>query len=206
MILIALVSPDDRVWTRALINTGLQPGECARRAAQAVSTAFGRVILGSEEVQRHVRLIADDPAVVRHRRYVKQIACMKLNYATIIECNRRGSRENKPDMFNRTARRADTGADVLAPFPSRLICRTTNCDSAEVDQLKFPFLHHAHFIRSVERFQNDCYLLAVHPLLNIEKLLLKIKSNFSHPIAISYGLGKALRDQAIWCWKDKGTR
>jgi len=168
--------------------------------------AFGRVILGSEEVQRHVRFIANDPAIVRHRRNVKQITGVKLNYATIIERDCRRPRENKPDMFNGTTGRANTRADMLAPFPPWLIRRTTNCDSAQVDQLKFPFLHHAHFIRSVERFQNDCYLLAVHPLLNIEKLLLKIKSNFSHPIAISYGLGKALRDQAIWCWKDKGTR
>ena len=59
------------------------------RSASAL--AFGRVILGAEEVQRHVRLIADDPAVVRHRRNVKQIACVKFNYATIIERYCRGS-------------------------------------------------------------------------------------------------------------------
>jgi hypothetical protein len=150
------------------------------RLTSAVSTAFDRVLFSPEKVQRHVRLIANDAAIVRHRRNVKQIACVKFDYATIIERNGRGSRENKPDVFNGTSRRANARADVLAPFPPRLIRRTTNCDSAEVDQLKFPFLHHAHFIRSVERFQNDCYLLAVHPPLNIENLLLKIKSNFSH--------------------------
>ena len=155
---------------------GFSPMSQGVRSASAL--AFGRVILGSEEVQRHVRLIANDPAVVRHRRNVKQIACVKLNYATIIERNCRGSRENKPDMFNGTTRRANTRADVLAPFPPWLIRRTTNCDSAEVDQLEFPFLHHAHFIRSVERFQNDRYLLAVHPPLNIENLLVKSKATF----------------------------
>jgi len=62
-----------------------------------------------------------------------------------------------------------------------------------MDQLEFSFLHHAHFIRSVERFQNDRYLLAVHPSLNIENLLVKIKSNFLHFIAISHELEKALR-------------
>src|SRR5882757_2003663 len=109
-------------------------------------------------------------------------------------------------MFNGTTRRANARADVLTPFPPRLIHRTTNCDSAEMDQLEFAFLHHAHFVRSVERFQNDRYLLAVHPLLNIENLLLEIKSNFSYLLAISYGLGKALRDQPIWFRKDKGSR
>ena len=60
------------------------------RSASAL--AFGRVILGSEKVQRNVRLIANDPAVVRQQRNVKQIACVKFSYATIIKCNCRGSR------------------------------------------------------------------------------------------------------------------
>ena len=170
MRLVALVSPDHGVRTSVLINTGLQAGQGSIRTALAVSTTFGRVILGSEEVQRHVRLIANDPTVVWHGRNVEQIACVKLTYSTIIERNGRGSRENEPDVFNRTTRRANTRANVLAPFPSWLIRRTTNCDSAQVDQLEFPFLHHAHFIRRVERFQNDPYLLAVHSPPNIEKL------------------------------------
>src|SRR4029434_3111013 len=130
--------------------------------ASAVSTAFGCVFFGAEKVQRYVRLIANDPAVVWHRRNVKQIACVKLDYATRITPNCRGPRENKPDMFNGTTRRANARANVLAPFPPRLICRTTNCNSAEVNQLEFPLLHHAHFIRRNERFQDDRYLLAVH--------------------------------------------
>src|SRR5438876_9441988 len=93
-------------------------------------------------------------------------------------------------------RLANAPADVLAPFPPQLIRLTTNCDSAEVDHLEFAILHHAPFIRGVERFQNDRYLLAVHPLLNIESLLVKIKSNFLHFIAISHELEKALRGRA----------
>src|SRR5439155_10055523 len=100
-------------------------------------------MLGSEEMERYIRLIANDPAVMRHRRNVKQIACTKLNYATIVKRDCRGSRENKPDMFNGTTGGAHTRADVLAPFPSWLIRRTTNCDSTQVDQFKFPFLHYA---------------------------------------------------------------
>src|SRR4030095_2850323 len=117
------------------INTGRQAGVSVTMAASAISTAFGRVLFGAEKVQRYVRLIANDPAVVRHRRKVKQIACVKLNYATIIERNCRGPRENKPDMFNGTTRRANARANVLAPFPPRLICRTTNCHSAEQTHL-----------------------------------------------------------------------
>src|SRR6476620_9687576 len=145
--------------------------------------AFSRVLFSAEKVQRHIRLIANDPAVVRHRRNVKQVACVKLNYATIVERNCRGPRENKPDMFNGTTRRANTRTNVLAPFPPGLIRRPTNCDSAEVNQLEFSFLHHAHFIRRVERFQNDCHLLSVHGCLNIENLRPKSKNDFRHYLA-----------------------
>lgn len=63
-----------------------------RRGVRSVSAlAFSRVLLGAEKVQRHIRLIANDPAIVRHRRNVKQIACVKLSYATIVERNCRGS-------------------------------------------------------------------------------------------------------------------
>ena len=68
---------------------GVSPMGQVVRLASAL--AFGRVILGAEKVQRNIRLITNDPAVVRHRRNVKQVACVKLNYATIVERNCRGS-------------------------------------------------------------------------------------------------------------------
>src|SRR6266487_3843352 len=112
------------------------------------------------------------------------MACVKVNYATIIERNCRGSRETKPDMLNRTMRRANSRANVLAPFPPGFVRRPTNWDSAEVNQFKFPFLHHTHFIRRIEGLQNDRYLLAVHECHNIENLLVKSKSDFRHSLAI----------------------
>src|SRR6266853_1797996 len=71
------------VPTRGPRSPGFNPMSRGVRSVSAL--AFGRVLLGAEEVQRHIRLIANDPAVVRDRRNVKQIACVKFNYATIIE-------------------------------------------------------------------------------------------------------------------------
>src|SRR6516162_4006853 len=105
------------------------------------------------------------------------MACVKVNYATIIERNCRGSRENQSDMFNRTARCADTRSDMFAPLPSRFVRRPTNCDSAEVNQLEFPFLHHTHFIRRIEGLQNDRYLLVVHRY-STSKTCVKSKATF----------------------------
>ena len=81
--------PPRRPVPLAALHYGFSPMTQGVRSASAL--AFGRVILCSEEVQRHVRLIANDPAVVRHRRNVKQIACVKLNYSTIVERNGRRS-------------------------------------------------------------------------------------------------------------------
>src|SRR5258705_7661579 len=99
-------------------------------------------------------------------------------------------------MFNGTTRRANTWADVLAPFPSWLIRRTTNCDSAEMDPLKFPLLHHTHFIRRVERFQNDRYLLSFHQLHQHRKLVHKNQKHLFAFHTINYELEKALRGRA----------
>src|SRR5262249_42250497 len=166
------------VWPLFWLRPGFSPVRYMQMEV-AVSPAFRRILLGSEEVQRNVCLIANDPAVVRHRRNVKEFACFQFDHATVIKCNGSRSRENEPDMFNRTACCADTRSDMFAPLPPRFVRRTANCDSAEVNQFEFPFLHHTHFIRRVERFQNDCQLLAVHRCLNIENLRPKIKKRFS---------------------------
>jgi len=77
----------------------VEPG-CGRTLGFSSSTqgvrsasipAFNRVLFSTEKVQRNIRLIANDPTVVRHRWNVKQIACVKFNYATIVERNCRGS-------------------------------------------------------------------------------------------------------------------
>src|SRR5262245_60447857 len=128
----------------------------------AVSPAFRRILFSAEKVQRNIRLIANNPAIVWHRRNVKEFACFQLDHATVIKCNCSRSRENEPDMFNRTACCADTRSDMFAPLPPRFVRRTTNCDSAEVNQLEFPFFHHTHFIRRIEGLQNDRYLFVVH--------------------------------------------
>src|SRR5262245_823790 len=77
----------------------VEPG-CGRTLGFSSSTqsvrsasipAFNRVLFSTEKVQRNIRLIANDPTVVRHRWNVKQLACVKFNYATIVERNCRSS-------------------------------------------------------------------------------------------------------------------
>ena len=83
------MSSDRCVGSRARINTGLQPGACATRRALAVLTAFGDIVLGSAEWQRHARFVAEDPAVVRGRRDPESHQLREPNYAAIIGRSRR---------------------------------------------------------------------------------------------------------------------
>ena len=70
-------------------------------------------------------------------------------------------------MFNVAAGCADARADVFAPLPAWLICSAANRHPAEVHQFEATFLHDANFVRRLERFQDDRYLLAAHVWLNI---------------------------------------
>ena len=43
-------------------------------------------------------------------------------------------------MLNVAPGRANARADVLAPFPARLVCGATDCQPAEMHKFEFPFL------------------------------------------------------------------
>src|SRR5438093_4120288 len=86
---------------------------------------FLRVLFGAEKMQRNVRLIANDPAVVRHRQDVKELSRSQLDDASIIERSRRGAGEHQANVLNVAPSRAHAWADVLAPLPPRFITDTT---------------------------------------------------------------------------------
>jgi len=110
----------------------------------ALPCPFGRVLLGSEEVTATYVTVhpprpssADTGGTLNDR-------CVK-SCPTIIErqCRTRQDENNLsfflPDMFNGdNASRPILGRRARS-FPSWLIRRTDNCDSAEMDPLEFPF-------------------------------------------------------------------
>jgi hypothetical protein len=125
-------------------------------------TSFGRVLFGTEKVERDVRLIADDPTIVRDWRNVEKIAGFEFNHATVIERNGCSSGKNQADMFDGATRRAYAWTNMLAPFPARLISRTPNRHPSDVHQFEFPFFHRTHFIGRLEPFQNHADFFAAH--------------------------------------------
>ena len=90
-------------------------------------------------MQRNVRLIANDPAVVRYRRDVKELSRSQLDDASIIECSRRGAGEHQSNVLNVAPSRAHAWADVLAPLPPCFISGATNRYPAEMHQFEATF-------------------------------------------------------------------
>src|ERR1051325_7129084 len=58
-------------------------------------------------------------------------------------------------MLNFAERGSGHRADVLRPFPSRLVCRAAYSHAADVDDLEFSFFKQAYFIRILELLQDD---------------------------------------------------
>jgi hypothetical protein len=152
------------VFGNAQAEAPTMRGQCKlwRREGNRPYLLFGRVLFGAEKVKRDVRLIADDPAIVRDGRNVEKIAGFELDHSTIIERNCCSSGKDKADVFDRATRRADTWTDVLAPFPTGFVGCTPNCHPADVHELEFPFFHYPHFIRRLEPFQNHADFFATH--------------------------------------------
>ena len=124
-------------------------------------------MIRSEKVKRHVRLIAHDPAVMWDRRNMEEFARAQFEYGAILE--RRGSRagHDQSNMFYKTVCGPCFCPDMLAPFPSGLVSRASNCHPSQMYDFKPALLKNADFIRRLESFENDICLFGVHICLSI---------------------------------------
>ena len=113
-------------------------------------------------MERDVWLVTDNPAVVRYRRNVKQLACSQLEYSTIVERGGRSARQDKTNMLHMASRGADTRPDVLAPLPAWLVGGAANGHSSEAHQVETAFLKHANFIGRFETLENNGDSVAIH--------------------------------------------
>src|SRR5262245_1636115 len=83
------------------------------------------ILLSARKMKRDIRLVADNPTVMRNRGNVENIASAQWNDASIVKCSRRLARQDKADMFDRATRQPNTRPDMRRPFPSRLISSST---------------------------------------------------------------------------------
>src|SRR5437764_14954701 len=113
-------------------------------------------------MERNIWLITDDPAIMRYRRDVKELACSQLVDASVVEGGRRRAGQDKANVLHMASRGADTRADVLTPLPTRLVGRAPNGHATDVHQLETSLLGHANFIRRFEPLEDNVDLVATH--------------------------------------------
>src|SRR5262245_62768395 len=110
----------------------------------------------TDQVHRHIRFVADDPAVVPWG-HMENVASTQLDNPSVVHGRRRAPLNHEPDVFDIAPRLTERVADVLGPFPSRLIYRAAECRSADMDDLEPPFGETANFIRIVEALHDHIH-------------------------------------------------
>jgi len=109
----------------------------------------------AQEVQRNIRVIANNPTIVRGRWDVKQRAGQKIDYPAATHRGYCMARNDESHMFDLTQLRAGKRPHVLGPLPPRLIGGPPQSEPTDPDDLKFTVLEFAGLIRILESFKDD---------------------------------------------------
>jgi hypothetical protein len=101
-------------------------------------------------MKRDVGLVADNPTVVRHRRYVEQFAGTKLEDSAIVKGGGCCARQHQTNMFQMASSGTHGWPNMLGPFPTRLISGSTDDHFTNPDGFKFSLLELHNFVGLLE--------------------------------------------------------
>src|SRR5262244_703527 len=113
-----------------------------------------RVRVRSHEVQRNVRLVPHDPAIVAWPD-VEDVSRAHLDYATVTHRCRRASRHDHPYVLDFAHRLPELSAHVHGPAPSRLVNCSADRHAAHTDDLESALLEGARLVGRLETFENN---------------------------------------------------
>lgn len=133
-------------------------------------------MIGAQEVQRYVWLVAHHPAVVRDRGNMKEIAGGQLDDVTTDHGCGGTTRHNQPYVLDFAPGGVGGGPDVLAPFPARLVSCATDCHAADMHDFEFALFESAKFVSFVK------------PLENYFQIVLHRHSRIIGGVAARYGM------------------
>jgi hypothetical protein len=83
------------------------------------------VISGAHEVERYIRLVADDPAIMTGRN-VKDIPCLQLYDCTVFHRGGRVAGDDDADVLDIAIRLSARRTNVSRPFPTGLVRRASD--------------------------------------------------------------------------------
>src|SRR5215472_10873301 len=111
-------------------------------ANSALSPSFFGVFLRAQKVERHIRLIADDPTVVTRRtgRNIEQGADWTLVCRVTINRKRGTAGQNQTYVLDVAKRRPNARSYIVRPTPSRFVCSPADCEPSDVNDLEPSFV------------------------------------------------------------------
>src|SRR5207245_11119377 len=111
------------------------------------------VPLRPQEVQRHVRLGAFDPAVVP-RCDVKQVPGPERKRLTVVHDDAAPPRDDEPNVLDLTTLGARDGTDVGRPLPPRLVAGAPDRGVADLHEAELPLLEAARLVGPADSYDD----------------------------------------------------
>ena len=87
-------------------------------------------------MQGHIGLLADDPAVMRDLRNVKQRALLQLGHRTVFERNRCRPGHHHSDVFDLAVAGSQAAPHMLGPLPSWLVGGAPENEASQANDLE----------------------------------------------------------------------
>ncbi len=129
------------------------------------------VVVCSYKVERDIRLVADDPTVVRDGRYDKQISGFHFGEPAVCHRCHRLPGNNHSDMLDFAKRRVGKRADIFRPFPSPALSGVFNRHPANANDLEFAFVKNTDFVGRFKSFQHYFqYNLSIEPEFQVRSV------------------------------------
>src|SRR5262245_38248891 len=85
---------------------------------------------------------------------VKHCARIEVEDPSVVEGGGRMTAQHEAEVFDGTATCADDRPVVQRPFPSRLVCRASQCLAGDVNNFKVPLLELSTFVGRLEVSKN----------------------------------------------------
>src|SRR5215472_7073195 len=124
------------------------------KALRPIQPSLLCILLRAHQMNRHVWLVADDPAVVPGGN-IEDVAGSQFFNCAILHGKARSSGDNDADMFNHAELRAARFADVFRPAPTRLVSRATDGHAVDMHDFEFSFFERHGFVWLVETLEDD---------------------------------------------------
>src|SRR5437764_1963747 len=113
------------------------------------NSSAGGVLLAADDVQRYVRLVADDPTVMSGW-HIEEIPCPHHHLAAVIHLRDRLAAQHEPDVLDLARALSGPRPHVLGPLPAWLIGRPAEGGRSDAVELELALLECPHLARLVE--------------------------------------------------------